>query len=338
MTALTEYQRLESTGLWRESPDAQRREVVVSLGDATLIVSHHNDQALAHWSLPAVERLNPNETPALYSPGLEAQETLELEDPEMVAAIEKVRVVLAKRHAKPGRLRLFVILATLGALGALAYSKLPETLQTHTMRVVPDAKRAEIGGEVLQRLSRLTGQPCASPRGTRALTRLHARLFPNTNGRILVLPGGVRSTAHLPGGLILVARSLVEDFDEPDVVAGHILAEHLTRLDRDPLKPLLDHAGFLATFRLYTTGSIPAEALDGYAETFVTSTSPAPETERLLAAFKLAEVPSSPYAYALDVSGETTLELIEADPFPNGGPRAVLPDGAWISLQSICAQ
>mgnify|MGYP005990444423 FL=1 len=48
MTALTKYDRLEATGLWRPAPDGQRREVIVSIGNATLMISDMNDQAIAH--------------------------------------------------------------------------------------------------------------------------------------------------------------------------------------------------------------------------------------------------------------------------------------------------
>ena len=65
MTALSDYQRLEAPGVWRPSPDAQRRDVIVSLGDATLVLSDQKDAALAHWSLAAVERRNPGRMPAL---------------------------------------------------------------------------------------------------------------------------------------------------------------------------------------------------------------------------------------------------------------------------------
>jgi len=58
----------------------------------------------------------------------------------------------------------------------------------------------------------------------------------------------------------------------------------------------------------------------------------------LLARFRAAEVPSSPYAYALDPTGETVLALIEADPWPKGPPRAVLTDEDWLRLQDICTQ
>jgi hypothetical protein len=48
-------------------------------------------------------------------------------------------------------------------------------------------------------------------------------------------------------------------------------------------------------------------------------------------------VPTSPYAYAVDPTGETVLALIEADPFRSKSPQPVLTDGDWISLQAICA-
>ena len=79
-TALAQYQRLESTGLWRETPEAQRRELIVRMGEATLILSDPRSGAVVtHWSLPAVERLNPGVTPALFSPGEDAAETIEIE-------------------------------------------------------------------------------------------------------------------------------------------------------------------------------------------------------------------------------------------------------------------
>ena len=56
----------------------------------------------------------------------------------------------------------------------------------------------------------------------------------------------------------------------------------------------------------------------------------------LLDRFRSAGIASSPYAYALDPSGETVLGLIEADPFRDVAPPPILPDGEWISLQTIC--
>ncbi len=35
-TALKQFTKLESTGLWREAPELQRREVIVNFGEASL--------------------------------------------------------------------------------------------------------------------------------------------------------------------------------------------------------------------------------------------------------------------------------------------------------------
>ena len=68
MTALSAYDRLEATGLWRASPDDQRREVVVSIGEATLTITDLNDTALAHWSIPAVARAKADNSRVLKEP------------------------------------------------------------------------------------------------------------------------------------------------------------------------------------------------------------------------------------------------------------------------------
>ena len=101
--------------------------------------------------------------------------------------------------------------------------------------------------------------------------------------------------------------------------------------------PLLQHAGVPATFRLLTTGALPQGALAGYAEVLLRLPPQPVPTDVLLARFAKTGVPVSPYAYAVDPTGESVLALIEADPFRTGAPNPVLADGDWISLQTICA-
>ena len=80
MTALNQYQRLEAIGLWRENPQSEPRDVIVSFGDATLILTDPKSEIpVAHWSLPAVYRLNPGTHPARYSPdGADGDEELQV--------------------------------------------------------------------------------------------------------------------------------------------------------------------------------------------------------------------------------------------------------------------
>ncbi len=337
MTALKEYARLESTGVWRESAEAQRRDVVVAFGDASLVITGRANAVLSHWSLAALHRLNPGKRPAVYTPGADAAETLEITDEEMVEAIEKVRSLIARRRPQRGRLRLWLLAGSFAVVAALLAFWLPPALRRHTVAVLPPATRDEIGADLLAAIVRVSGAPCSTERGDAALTRLRARLLGPAGGRIVVLPGGVRQTAHLPDGVILVNSGLVEDHETPDVVAGYVLAEALRRGAADPMEGLLDFAGFTATVRLLTTGELPADRLEAYAEALLTAPAAPVPADALLARFAAARVPSTPYAYAVDISGEATLPLIEADPMWSGGAEPSLADADWVSLQGICA-
>lgn len=340
MTALPEYARLEATALWRAAPDDQRREVVVSIGDATLTISDFQNRSLAHWSLAAVARANPGKVPAIFHPDGDLGETLEIgaDGQEMIDAIERVRRAVERRRPRPGRLRLVIGLAIAAMVGAVAFFWLPGALLDHTVRIVPAVKRVEIGEALMSRVTRVAGRPCRDPTADPALAQLGQRLL-GAPGRdaLRVMRAGVREATHLPGGLILLNRSLVEDHEAPDVVAGFVLTEDVARRTTDPLHRMLSAAGPMATLRLLTTGLLPEDVLDAYAETLLTTDPARPGADAVLARFAEAKVSSSPFAYAVDITGETTLALIEADPFL-GAPsdRPVLDDGDWVRLQGIC--
>lgn len=335
MTALSQYQRLESQGLWRATADAQRLNVIVSFGNATLVLSDKNETPLTHWSLPAITRVNPGAHPAIFAPGPDAAETLELDDSYMIEAIETVRTAVARGRSKPGRLRLIVLLLALGLALALSVFWLPDALNRYTASIVPAAKRIAIGQALLDNISRVSGAPCTSAYGTVALDSLSRRLLP-AGDILVVLPSGGQSTRHLPGGYILLGRALVEDFDEPDVVAGYVLAEMLRARGHDPLVDLLEQSGLGISIRLLTTGEIPAQTLARYAEKLLQDPVTPVADEALLKAFDTAGVRATPYAFALDVTGESTIGLIEADPYGTTPPAPLLSDGAWVSLQGIC--
>ncbi len=336
MTALSDYQRLEAQGVWRAVPDAQRRDVIVSLGEATLVLSDMQGRALAHWSLAAIERLNPGTAPALYAPGRDAVEELELADAEMVAAIDRVRRAVERARPAPGRLRARLAFASLAAIGLMALLWLPDALIREAARVAPPAARAEIGARLLAHVERISGPPCTSLAGTQSLARLEARLGGEDAGRILVLGDGLNTATHLPGGTTLVSRRLVEGYETPEVLAGYILAERVAAATRDPLLRLLDWTGTGSAFSLLTRGGVPEDRLRAYAEYLLASARPEIPRDDLLAAFEAAQVRATPYAYALDISGEATVGLIEADPVPPGSARPLLSDGDWVGLQGIC--
>lgn len=336
MTALSEYARLETTGLWRETPDSQRREVVVSLGDATLVISTMTDSALSHWSLPAVHRLNPGKRPALYAPDAEAGELLEISEPQMIEAIERVRSAIERTRPHPGRLRLWLAAFLTVITIFISVVWLPDALIRQTATLLPAAKRNEMGQLVLAGMADLAGRPCAERSGVAAMRDLSQALFGASAPRVVVLPSTAQSTAALPGNIIVVNRSLVEDYEDPEVLAGFLLTEALRRDTADPLIRLLDEAGLLATFRLLTSGEINPAYLRTHAATLLTTPLAPVDTAALLTRFEQAGISTEPFAYALDMSGESVLHLIEADPMRGRLRAPLMSDQDWIALQGIC--
>ncbi|MCR9125499.1 MAG: hypothetical protein NXH82_05185 [Rhodobacteraceae bacterium] len=339
MTALKKYQRLEATALWRASPDDQRREVVLSLGEATLTISDMNDSALTHWSLAAIQRVNPGTVPAIYVPDGDPLgtpgETLEIapEEDRMIAAIETLRNAVDRARPRPGRLRLFGGLLSVAAVAALAVFWLPGALQRQTLAVLPDIKRAEIGAALLERIERLTGPVCINATAAPALRALATR---TGVGAVVVVPSGLRGALVLPGGTVVINSRLVEDYEAPDVVAGHIAVARARAALHDPLTRLLDYGGTAASLRLLTTGALDGAMLTAYAEGLLTRDLPPLGQPDILAAFAELRLRSEPYAYSQDSTGETVLGLIEADPMAGLPVPQILRDRDWLLLQSIC--
>ncbi|MCX8955248.1 hypothetical protein OU790_17635 [Ruegeria sp. NA] len=337
MTALKQYQRIEATGLWRPSPDEQRREVVVSIGEATLTISDFNDRALTHWSLAALERQNPGSFPAIFNPDGDPDETLELAESEttMLEAIDRLQRAIDRSRPHPGRLRWLSVGGVVAAVLALLLFWLPGALQNHVVSVVPQVKRQEIGDMILHRIERVSGQACTSRDARDSLEQLARRTGVR---QIIILPAGVQDSLSLPGGTVLLSRALVEDYEDPAVAAGYVIAERARAAHWDPLDDLLDRTGATSAFRLLTTGGLTPEIIDTYTEQVLSQPRPAISDDDLLAMFSQSALPSTPYAYARDVTGETVLGLIEADPMAGRALEQVLPDRDWVRLQNICGE
>ena len=333
VTVLAAYQRLEAEGVWRADENAQCRDVIVAIGDATLTITDSNEIALAHWSLAAIRRLNPGEHPALFSPGADAPETLEISDRTMIAAIGKVLKAIGRKGAHPGRLRILGIItaAVILAYGAIFW--LPGALASYTAGILPDAARVSIGRNITGHISQLTGVPCDSVVARRALDILSLRLFPDRQTRIEVLPSALSTTQHVPGGTILVSHTLVEDFETPDVLAGYLIAESIRREELDPLERTLRHAGLSGAFRILTAGELKTETLKTHAERLITEKPPAVATDQLAARAKSLGVSLAGYASAN--GGDTEAALRDLQP-ASATSALLLSDSDWLALQQVC--
>jgi len=337
MTALKQYDRLESGGLWRPGPDRQRRDVTVSFGDATLVIADGAGRPLTHWSFAAAERQNPGARPAIFAPDAEATETLEVDDPLMIDAVETVRKSLARARPRQGKLRhLTTLVASIGILG-LGVFWLPGALRDQAAAVVPQSKRIEIGATLLGHLQRAKGPTCRGAAGTAALRRMQTRLLgPDSAGRIVVMPLGTDASVALPGDIIVLDQTLVQRIDDPTVTAGFILAAHATARVRDPIAAILTDAPLSATARLLTTSVLPPQALRTHADVLIASPSATGPLDELYTLFDRAAVPSTPYAREMGRRGQTMDQLLDADPMSGRPTEAILSDADWVTLQGIC--
>lgn len=339
MTALTNFQRLEAQGSWRAAPGAPLREVVVSLGDATLVLSDpSNDRPLSHWSLPAIVQLNPGTVPAVYAPSVEASdETVQIDDPLMIQAISRVHHAVASHRTRKGRLRnVLMILGVLAVLGWLVLW-VPGALIGHAARIAPPAQARSIGLAILADLEQGKGAVCARESGQAVLDWLAPQLV-GPDAIVRVLPGPLGGARRLPGDLYVMGSDLLQTAPGPEAAAAHLIAARLGIADGNLRQAAMDHAGLGTSFRLMTLGHLPRNAMSGFAEGMLLQPAPRPGDAALLAALADAGVPAEPFARSIDPTGQTVLPLIEGDPFRTKSPaRPLLTDEQWLALQQICA-
>ena len=334
MTALEKFDRLESTGLWRETSESQSVEVLITFGNSSLILSDFTGSPLTHWSLPAIVRINPTKRPAVFSPNLSDAEKIEIEDSTMINAIEEVRKSIKSRQPKPGKLRALTLLASLIVIIALLIFWLPNVLTKHTSGLVYAEQRTQIGRLLLNEISKLSGPPCETKSGTNTLSNFEKRLFPDNDIKVLVFSRGIKTSTHLPGKFILLDSKTVEDFEVPEVAAGFAVVEKIKLDNQDPIEKLLLFSGTRVVLKFLTTGKLNQITLEEYARYLLSEKPNTPAFESILKELQLANVNPDPYAYAIDVTGESTADLIGKKVINNH--RQVLSKNDWLSLQSIC--
>ena len=339
MTALTDFQRLEAQGSWRAAPDAPLREVIVSLGEATLILSDpKTEKPLSHWSLPAVLQMNPGVLPAIYAPGSAgADETVAIDDPLMIQAISRVQGAIANHRAHTGRLRsVLLVMVILAGLGWLIFW-LPGTLIAHAARIAPPAQARDIGMAILADLERESGAVCSRESGQAVLNWLAPQIL-SPDSVIRVVPGPLGGARRLPGDVYVIGSDLLRTAPGPEAAAAHLIAARLAIADHDLRQAAVHHAGLLASLRLMTLGRLPQAAMQGFGAAMLLAPAPRPADVDLLAALAERGIPADPYARTIDPTGQTVMPLIEGDPFRNAPPaRPLLTDEQWLALQQICA-
>ena len=335
MTALKGYDRLECTGLWRSGPAAQRREVVISVGEATIVLTDMQNRALAHWSLAAVDVQKHAGDKATLRPGADSEESLEIADRAMLEALLKVQKAIDRSRPHPGRLRLILAVSSVMITSVVSVLWGPQAVISYASKVLPEVKRIQLGDALALRIGQLAGPYCSSPEGSRTAEKLVARLNTPARLSLSVLPGQRSRPIALPGGKVVLFENMVTAYDDPAVTAGHVLFALAASQNNDPVRLYLEQAGPLISLGLIASNDLSEAQIDQLAKIALSQPAiPAPRTA-LLNLFAKAEISVSPFAQTL--SGAEAQDLTDQDPFPTGSPYPVLADGAWLGLQAICS-
>ena len=253
MTALKAYERLECTGLWRSGPAMQRREVVVSCGQATLILTDMQNRPLAHWSLAAIDVQTHKEDAATLRPAPGSEESLEISDKTMLEALQKVQKAIDRSRPHPGRLRFILAVSSVVLLSFVTLIWGPQAMVSYASNVLPEAKRAQLGRALVERIGQLAGPYCTSPEGIRSAALLVERLAPKAALELRVLPGQRTAPIVLPGGKVILFDNMVGQSDDPAVTAAYVAAAIATLNDADPLGFYLEDAGPFVSISLITS-------------------------------------------------------------------------------------
>ena len=262
MTAIDKYTRLEALGQWRESPDEPPCEVVVSFGNATLVLSDLDENPLCHWAMAATSRLTLDGANAVYTPDTEGFETLEIDDAEMVEAIAQVSRAAATIKRRTPWLR-WVFLALLMATFGAIFNAAPSLLRGQAVRMTGPESARKLGTDMV---ATLDADICREPRADVVRELFQSRVFPD--GRTLLLIA--RNQPHagvFPGGVVVVGGDVLQAMQTPNELAG--LTTTLFAQSETALTQLFEASSSRELFEYITSGRLSGERLANAAQNII---------------------------------------------------------------------
>lgn len=330
MTALDKYVRLEALGQWREARGSAPREVVVSFGDATLLLTDLSDRPLGHWALAGVQAIGKDGAATVYAMTRDGEETLTIRDADMVEAIAAVsqahRLRDIARPAPPRASRWPLFLVAIVAALVLAFA--PPLLRAQAARMAPHEAVEEFGDRMLLQLMAAHGPLCADAEGRRALATLVRGVAEGGQPRVRALDLGATPVALLPGPTVVLGRGALAQAEDPAELSGWV-ALALAREDMEPgAARLMEAVGPVDALRYVLSGRLSEGALARANAAALAAPTPV-EIEAAFERLRVAGLPTAPFADGLRRAG------LEAPPASAEG-RSALPDRDWVALQGLC--
>jgi len=350
MTALDQYQRLEAVALWRSSPDAEPREVIVAFGNATLTLMNMNEEPWGHWSLAALEEISHGDHAMVLTPDPDQQETLSLDDRDMISAIRAVRGDAQKEIVERRRIKLLVPALTLLVVLITAIVMARDPLASYLTRRVDEVtwERVSIAlaSDWMQadsaRYCRINSTGALrTSRGHPLLAQINTRL---ASGSTAIRPVLARYDGppilSLPGSLVLLNAAAVDMAEQPEQIAGLLAlaqARYNLTLSRHVVTQTL---GLVGTMRLAASGTIPVSRYDDVLAALVSAElRDAGADAAALRLLTAAQLPSLPVSLLLNDYNVPRLRIETLQAGDSIGPGVYTPaldDADWLRLKAAC--
>lgn len=261
MTALEKYTRLETLGQWRESPEAAPKEVIVSFGNATLLLSDVNENPLGHWAMAATLQISLDGSRAIYTPDTEGYETLEIDDAQMVEAIAQVSQIATASKRKTPWLR-WISVALILSAGVVLAKATPDLLRDQAVRMTSPESARKLGRDMLEVLE---FPVCREPRADAARMQLQLRVLPNSDV-LLIVTTSITQVSILPGNIILIGDTLLRSLQSADDLAAIMHALIAQNTSNTAVAALFYESSPRELFSYITSGSLSDERINQAAQ------------------------------------------------------------------------
>ena len=328
---LADFQLLECLGIWHQLPNDPGMEVVVKIDASALTLISKGNQVIVQWSCDAIRRRRQRGLPAIYSPDSEFAETLEVSDLTAISVLDDIIASFDEQLARSGlSLRGVAVFVAVLALIVVPAVALFDRIAPHVAGLVSYRQQSEIGERVFAALADERGGECRSGKGMQSISVLERRIFPDERYRLRVVSDQAVRSLMLPGSIIVVGASVLEEFDGPEVVAGYALLELAAAGKSGPFDRFLSHAGIgVATYPALERG-IDDRAMIDYARSLPAENPALVDDARRLEEFARAGFSSVPFGR---VAGRAGLVADE----PGGGlHEPLMTDSQWLWLRDIC--
>ncbi len=257
MTALDKYTRLESVGQWKEDPNAREKEVIVSFGDATLVLSDFQENPLSHWALAGLHSRVADGGAVTYSPDPAFQESLEIQDTEMIEAIALVSKLISEPEKAPKKgVGLIVALAVL-VVGLVVLAPLAIRYQAQSM-TGPETRRFI----AYQMLDHPGLTPCNALEPANIKVRFLAQAFPEDPAPELVIVHEDVGGVLFPGEVILLGNADFLQFLSADDLGAWIRSS--ADIKDEVLNAYFRRAPLTTLLKYITSGALPEDDIRSF--------------------------------------------------------------------------